>query len=409
MRLGEMNNLSAERLNQNMQVRVGWNFGDLSKISVNQASAMLENIDRRLASFKTTSKLHESEKISAYNGMILAKQVLEAHISEAADNPYAVGMAQAMKSTGDKPPLKKSTIKKAHKIAKAVSKNESVTEGRKQSYVIFYNNNEATVSASSTQEAKEKAMVKWKLASTKDIHAYPADGSHSESVNEAYSAVEQAVDDAFERIEDQLLRMAKVMRDDGALSKNVASIGGDPSWMRDAYRSIHKAYDDVEEAHRGALGHIMDDMDESATGVFEDEVGQAESLMAAQDMVDSIQGMLEDVGEMLNEKLPPLVDSLRRSNSADAAASFNSAATDSLNSLMDAVRSARESLSGAVGTLTGEAPTAMGSDADLDLDTSEPADDLSGDMASDEIEIDDFEASDAAVGGDEPLGRAKRA
>ena len=39
------------------------------------------------------------------------------------DNAYAIGMAQAMKSTGDKPPLKKSTIKKAHKIADAV-KNE---------------------------------------------------------------------------------------------------------------------------------------------------------------------------------------------------------------------------------------------------------------------------------------------
>lgn len=43
-------------------------------------------------------------------------------------NPYAVGMASAMKSTGDKPPLRKKTIKKAHKIAKAVAKNEAVEE-----------------------------------------------------------------------------------------------------------------------------------------------------------------------------------------------------------------------------------------------------------------------------------------
>lgn len=42
--------------------------------------------------------------------------------NEKALNPYAVGMAQAMKSTGDKPPLKKATIKKAHKIAKSVAK-----------------------------------------------------------------------------------------------------------------------------------------------------------------------------------------------------------------------------------------------------------------------------------------------
>ena len=41
-------------------------------------------------------------------------------------SPYAIGMAQAMKSTGDKLPLEKSTIKKAHKIAKAVMRKEEV-------------------------------------------------------------------------------------------------------------------------------------------------------------------------------------------------------------------------------------------------------------------------------------------
>ena len=40
------------------------------------------------------------------------------------DNAYAVGMSQAMKSTGDKPPLKKSTITKAHDIAKGIMKKE---------------------------------------------------------------------------------------------------------------------------------------------------------------------------------------------------------------------------------------------------------------------------------------------
>ena len=51
------------------------------------------------------------------------KESLRAKLEEKkAKNPYAIGMAQAMKSTGDEPPLEKSTIKKAHKIAKAVKK-----------------------------------------------------------------------------------------------------------------------------------------------------------------------------------------------------------------------------------------------------------------------------------------------
>jgi hypothetical protein len=45
-------------------------------------------------------------------------------VDEKSKNPYAIGMAAAMKATGDKPPLEKSTITKAHDIAKGVEKNE---------------------------------------------------------------------------------------------------------------------------------------------------------------------------------------------------------------------------------------------------------------------------------------------
>lgn len=49
-------------------------------------------------------------------------------VPEAAREPYAIGMAAAMKATGDKPPLEKSTIKKAHKIAKKVQAQEAVDQ-----------------------------------------------------------------------------------------------------------------------------------------------------------------------------------------------------------------------------------------------------------------------------------------
>jgi len=41
-----------------------------------------------------------------------------------ARNPYAIGMAKAQDITGDTPPLKKSTITKAHRIAKAIKKDK---------------------------------------------------------------------------------------------------------------------------------------------------------------------------------------------------------------------------------------------------------------------------------------------
>jgi hypothetical protein len=55
----------------------------------------------------------------------------EEELEEKAVNPYAVGMATAMKVTGDEPPLEKSTITKAHKIAKAI-KNEAMDKVGKE-------------------------------------------------------------------------------------------------------------------------------------------------------------------------------------------------------------------------------------------------------------------------------------
>ena len=61
----------------------------------------------------------------------LQKAIKAKEKSEAVDNPYAIGMAAAMKATGDKPPLKKSTITKAHDIADKVKKEEvEITEGQ---------------------------------------------------------------------------------------------------------------------------------------------------------------------------------------------------------------------------------------------------------------------------------------
>src|SRR5210317_11944 len=48
--------------------------------------------------------------------------------NEAVDNPYAVGMAVEKKMKNDEPPLEKSTITKAHDIAKSIKKDEKNEE-----------------------------------------------------------------------------------------------------------------------------------------------------------------------------------------------------------------------------------------------------------------------------------------
>ena len=55
------------------------------------------------------------------------------------DDAYAIGMAQAKKMTGDEKPLKKSTIKKGHEIAKSIMKDEeTIVEFTSQQIKMAY-------------------------------------------------------------------------------------------------------------------------------------------------------------------------------------------------------------------------------------------------------------------------------
>ncbi|QIN97140.1 hypothetical protein [Synechococcus phage S-H25] len=73
-------------------------------------------------------KERKRDKIGRAIGRVIDKV---GGLKSEARNPYAIGMAKAQELTGDTPPLKKSTIKKAHKIAKAIKKEETeLEEGR---------------------------------------------------------------------------------------------------------------------------------------------------------------------------------------------------------------------------------------------------------------------------------------
>ena len=87
-------------------------------------------------------------------------------MNEKVDEPYAVGMAQAMKSTGDKPPLSKKTIKLSHKIAKGIQKNEAMdpvgnedddinNDGKVTKHDKYLHNRRKAISASIRSKIKE--------------------------------------------------------------------------------------------------------------------------------------------------------------------------------------------------------------------------------------------------------------
>ena len=73
---------------------------------------------------KGIGSMTPAEKKAFFNKIDDKYKAKNEDIKEAVDNPYAVGMAVAKKMKNDEPPLEKSTITKAHDIAKSIKKDE---------------------------------------------------------------------------------------------------------------------------------------------------------------------------------------------------------------------------------------------------------------------------------------------
>lgn len=87
----------------------------------------------------------------------------------------------------------------------------------------------------------------------------------------------------------------------------------------------------------------------------ESDVQQAQVLLAAQDMVDKVQKMIEDISEMQYKELPALVDSIRNQVGTAEADTFNQSATAALQGLVQNLQGSKTQLEQSQATLTGEA------------------------------------------------------
>jgi hypothetical protein len=88
-------------------------------------------------------------------------------------------------------------------------------------------------------------------------------------------------------------------------------------------------------------------------------VQQAQVVLAAQDMVDKMQSMIEDSTEMQFKELPALVDSIKNQIGQEQAAQFNNDAQAALSGLVQNLQGSKQQLEQALGVVTGQGPVAM--------------------------------------------------
>lgn len=146
-----------------------------------------------------------------------------------------------------------------------------------------------------------------------------------------------------------------------------------------------------------------------------EEVEKSQVVLAAQDMVDSVRKMIEEVSDMLVKELPALTDSIQSEIGVNESEQFNQQATEALTTIQSALTQSQGTLKSALGTITGQGgagfgadmDAGMGDEMDADLDMEEP---LPG-GGEETVDLDLEEPDLSAEPESEPLGgpgRAKR-
>lgn len=149
----------------------------------------------------------------------------------------------------------------------------------------------------------------------------------------------------------------------------------------------------------------------------ESQVQQAQITLAAQEMVDKMQSMIEDISELQFKELPALVESIKNDPQLgmDKATQFNSDATTALTGLLQNIQGAKQQMEAALGVVTGQgAPSAAGAEfgaelgADVAADTAamDAAAGAESDMAAGTESDVDADLDAAAAAAAEPMGSA---
>lgn len=177
-----------------------------------------------------------------------------------------------------------------------------------------------------------------------------------------------------------------------SMLKKVKSLIGEAKQSEDFYtKQTSPSYMKLVFMEQALSQHIAELASRPAPRIVveNEEVEKSQVVLAAQDMVDSVQKMIEEVSDMLVKELPALTDSIQSEIGANEGTQFSSQASEALTSLQAALASSQATLKSALGGITGQggmeefvpgeepmgdemaAPEEMGGEEDIDLDISD--------------------------------------
>lgn len=115
-------------------------------------------------------------------------------------------------------------------------------------------------------------------------------------------------------------------------------------------------------------GHLAELQNAARIIVENEEVQKSQVILAAQDMIDTVQKMIEQISKMNVEELPAVTTGIENEFGSNESQQFNSSASTALQALQEALTTAKNDLSSALGVITGteapEMPMDMGAGAE---------------------------------------------
>ena len=179
--------------------------------------------------------------------------------------------------------------------------------------------------------------------------------------------------------------------------------------IQDAIKQKQKEIQDLQRAMNNPLATTMESR--LRRRLKESELQQAQVVLAAQDMIDRVQKMLEEISEMQFKDLPALTDSIKNDMGVEQSTAFQSQAAAALTQLLASVQQGKTQLEAAQGTLTGKAPVVPGADTGLPGEEL-PGDELPGEELPGDDDIDAELDANLDIDADEKpkvgLGRERR-
>jgi hypothetical protein len=194
-----------------------------------------------------------------------------------------------------------------------------------------------------------------------------------------------------------------------AQSKMAERGGGEPVRPNQLVNDLWDVMQWIEHNMKESIETESKNTGDNMSNLREGEIQQASAIVTAKTMVDRVGRWIEELSGMENDTLLQLGDSIRDEMGQEQAKQFISTVAPAIQSALENLKQARETLSGGVRTLTGEEQPAemlggdpaadMAAPAEPDAMNAEPGADMAGD---------DFDAAEPAAGGIGDAGREQR-